>query len=236
MTSDPQIRCIEVGVLYQLTSPSGKSYIGITRRTAALRFAEHIEGALTGEGRKNHLACAIRKYGASCFKIETLVVANDWAYLNDLEKKAIIVFGTRNPHGYNMTDGGDGALTDRAANFGELVSLAMARPEVAAKVKQCAQDRAATPGWREKISTSKTGKKIGPASEQRKERISAARILEWADPIMRQKRIDANRAARKPHVQINCLGCATIFFKPQWQAHQKFCSHPCFLKHRSEFK
>lgn len=291
-----------MGCLYQLTSPSGKAYIGITKKTASLRFAKHVEHAL-GKRENGVLYSALRKYQPENFKIETLVMANDWLYLNELEAKVIAAFGTRHPAGYNMTDGGGGTqgpISEKArenisraqklryqrpeelerirniqkkatastvakhasrrvngkapweirkeqsrprrgsiehrTNQSVAMKEAMGRPEVAAKVKACALVRSADPQWRIKIGNSKRGKSIGPCTPERKAKIAEVRRQEWADPIMRQKRIDANRAARKPHVQINCLGCATIFFKPQWQAHQKFCSHPCFLKHRSEFK
>jgi hypothetical protein len=223
-----------MGCLYQLTSPSGKSYIGITRKTAEDRFAGHVIHAIKGK-RNTVLASAIRKYGSQTFDVKTLVIANDWAYLNELEKRAIIAFQSRRPHGYNMTDGGDGALMDRGENFGELVSRAMARPDIAEKVRRCAQLRAVTPGWREKISASKTGKTIGPASTLRKERIAEARRREWADPDLRKKRIDANRASRAPHVQFVCVRCGAAFSLPPWEAKRnpKYCSHQCYCR-RSE--
>lgn len=40
--------------------------------------------------------------------VQTLVVADGWEYLCDLEKKAIIAFDTKWPNGYNITKGGDG--------------------------------------------------------------------------------------------------------------------------------
>ena len=96
-----------MGCLYQLTSPSGKAYIGITKKTASLRFAKHVEHAL-GKRENGVLYSALRKYQPENFKIETLVMANDWLYLNELEAKVIAAFGTRHPAGYNMTDGGGG--------------------------------------------------------------------------------------------------------------------------------
>lgn len=53
---------------------------------------------------------ALRKYKPENFIVKTLVIANKWDYLCDLEKKAIIAFGTKYPHGYNMTDGGEGII------------------------------------------------------------------------------------------------------------------------------
>ena len=209
-----------MGCLYQLTSPSGKSYLGISSKTAAHRFAKHVEHAL-GKRENGVIYSALRKYGSDQFQIKTLVIANDWEYLCDLEKKAIIALQTRYPHGYNMTDGGEGIIGPKSEDFPGIVSkaqkkryqcpeqrkklreygakgramraasrapgpppwilrkkaacarlgsaehrakisaatrLAMARPEIAAKVKQCALDRAANPAWRKKISDIKRKK------------------------------------------------------------------------------
>lgn len=61
------------------------------------------------EGRPQVLQQAIRKYGADKFILQTLVVADDWSYLCELEERAIVAFNTRAPNGYNLTKGGEGA-------------------------------------------------------------------------------------------------------------------------------
>ena len=73
---------------------------------------------------------------------------------------------------------------------------AMATPDVREKVMACARARAASPEWRARLSASKKGKKVAPCSEIRKQRIAAARRKEWADPVMREKRLAAFAAAR----------------------------------------
>ena len=78
--------------------------------TAEQRFEKHVKFAFS-KHRKNKkvvLAAALRKYGSENFKIETLVIANNIDYLKMLEVRAIAVFTTHTPSGYNMTDGGDG--------------------------------------------------------------------------------------------------------------------------------
>jgi hypothetical protein len=95
-----------MGALYLITGPSGKEYIGITMRSADLRLAEH---KTWGVRRSNsYLHAAMRKHGAESFSLKTLVIADDWQYLCDLERKAIAAFGCKAPNGYNATDGGDG--------------------------------------------------------------------------------------------------------------------------------
>lgn len=64
----------------------------------------------TKEGRNQALQNAIRKYGAEAFTRRVLVIADDWDYLCDLERKAIIAFDTLAPRGYNLTVGGEGVV------------------------------------------------------------------------------------------------------------------------------
>jgi hypothetical protein len=256
-----------MGCLYQLTSPSGKSYIGISSKTAADRFLKHTEHAL-GKRQNGVLYSALRKYKPENFKVETLAIANDWDYLADLEIKVIAAFGTRYPSGYNMTDGGEGVIGPRsdktklaisiaqkkrfqrpeerakakiAAAKGNAVNTAkhhanrvdgkapwqilrknncskngsiehkekssaaikaaLATPEIAAKIKACAQARSADPNWRTKISASKTGKIISPLAKEHKAKISAARRQEWANPVIRERRLAALAKARAAKVK-----------------------------------
>jgi group I intron endonuclease len=50
---------------------------------------------------------AYKKYGESCFKREIIEYC-DISELNDKEKLYIKQYNTKFPHGYNLTDGGDG--------------------------------------------------------------------------------------------------------------------------------
>lgn len=98
-----------MGCLYRITSPSGKSYIGISLKTAEERFLSHKSACIGGRS-SGALYAAFRKYGVESFSIKTLVVASDWEYLCMLEISAITAFGTKAPHGYNVTSGGEGVV------------------------------------------------------------------------------------------------------------------------------
>jgi group I intron endonuclease len=98
-----------MGCLYRLTFPSGKSYIGITRGDARSRFRVHCVDAKCGKT-TSMVWKAIRKYGADSVKVETLVVCDKWDVLCELERRTIKLYATKAPHGYNMTDGGDGVV------------------------------------------------------------------------------------------------------------------------------
>ena len=93
--------------LYRLTSPKGKSYIGVTSLPVERRWREHELAA----GKKSNFAVhnAINKYGWENFKKEVLVVS-DFDYIKNLEIKCISAFNTKYPNGYNLTDGGEGVI------------------------------------------------------------------------------------------------------------------------------
>ena len=155
------------GVMYKLDFPNGKSYIGVTSGTAARRFNKHCYDA-----KKEGFAVsrAINKYGKDNIKVNTLVYGSMY-YLFDLEVKAIKSFNTRAPFGYNITDGGEGAMgrivSDstkeklRIANIGK-----KHRPE---SIEKMMGQRAGIPRSDEvkaKISAKNKGK--GMSLEQRK--------------------------------------------------------------------
>lgn len=97
-----------MGSLYRLSFPSGKSYIGITTRRLSVRWAQHVRDARKGV--LTRVQSAIRKYGPENVRVEELVRAQDLSYLYEMERRAIVAFGTKAPLGYNRTDGGEGVI------------------------------------------------------------------------------------------------------------------------------
>lgn len=135
--------CIRMSTLYKLTAPNGKSYIGISKKPTESRWKKHQEHA-RGKRVAGVIYSAIRKYGADNFRVETLVVADDWNYLCDLERKAICVFGTKTPHGYNVTDGGEGTIgrlvsDEQRKNMSSAQRKRFERPEERAKALTASQ-------------------------------------------------------------------------------------------------
>lgn len=96
-----------MGCLYMLTAPTGKRYIGISKKTAAERFENHVKHLALG--RRNAIHRALMKYGPGTFTVTTLLIAEDLQYLRWIEAAAIKAFGTFAPSGYNMTHGGEGS-------------------------------------------------------------------------------------------------------------------------------
>jgi group I intron endonuclease len=246
-----------MGCVYKLTSPSGKSYVGMTSLTLNRRWAKHVEHAL-GKRENGYLYAALRKYGPDEFVREILLESDDKAELSNLEIKMIAEHGTLWPTGYNLTTGGEypanRIYNERArrniseaqkrrfadpdqreknkANFrkgtevrrqkcseirktkkaekaawlasderkdvqSKAIKAAMARPEVREKVQCEARKRAASPEWRRRISNSKRGKKLPAQTSEHKQRIAEARRREWADPVIRERRLLALEMARK---------------------------------------
>lgn len=115
-----------MGCLYQLTSPSGKSYIGISTKTCDQRWNKHVEHAM-GKRDAGALYNALRKYGPANFSRRTLAIADDWNYLCYLERRAIEVFGSKYPNGYNLAPGGEGVTGPRDDRTKALISEAQKR-------------------------------------------------------------------------------------------------------------
>jgi group I intron endonuclease len=177
-----------VGELYLLTFLNGKQYVGVTSTNARRRRIVHLHHAR--KGRKGALQRAIRKYGQLSFTTQTLVIANDWGYLCDLEQKAIAAFRTRAPAGYNLTNGGEGTLGgDRPPELRKHISEAHKksghRPpsskgyrhtaEAKAKIAAAGKGRVFSAERKSKIGTAKIGNKYALGrvySEETKRKIS----------------------------------------------------------------
>jgi group I intron endonuclease len=94
-----------MGYIYCITSPSGKRYIGQTKRHPHKRYKEHTKyysGCIA-------LLNAIKKYGETSMKMEILLQIND-ELLNEYEQKFIIHYNTLEPFGYNIRSGGNSSV------------------------------------------------------------------------------------------------------------------------------
>jgi group I intron endonuclease len=103
------VKGVLVGFVYLLRFPNGKAYIGKTKQTIRFRWYNHKVMALTARNPRP-LYAAIRKYGADSVKFETLAECDDPSLLYEIEQRMIAQLKTRAPHGYNLADGGPGAV------------------------------------------------------------------------------------------------------------------------------
>lgn len=173
MTAASILALPAIGCLYRIIFTNGKSYIGITSRTAELRFAEHV-ACSRGEKYRSAVHRALSKYGDEATRVETLVVA-DWEYLKALEVRAIAAYGTRPPFGYNLTLGGEGVVGFDAVTRAKMGAANIGRkPSVAtlAKLKAASTGRLHGRTAREKISAARIGMKF---SEDHRQKLSTAR-------------------------------------------------------------
>lgn len=88
--------------IYRLTSPSGKSYIGLTKTPLKERWRHHVRRAFK-ESRNHPLYNAIRKYGPESFIVENIDSAPNKAEAQALER---LYIAWTSPE-YNLSPGGE---------------------------------------------------------------------------------------------------------------------------------
>lgn len=97
------------GIIYRVISPSGKSYIGKTVQDFETRWYQHVNRSMQDKSSCICFAAAIKKYGHENFSKEILMYC-DVSQINQYEKKAISLYNTMVPNGYNLTEGGEGVI------------------------------------------------------------------------------------------------------------------------------
>lgn len=86
--------------IYRLTSPSGRSYAGLTSQPLQVRWGQHVRRA--AKGAHHPLCAAIRKYGAHAFTVEVLrtCATLEEAFAAEIEEIAALA------NSYNLSPGG----------------------------------------------------------------------------------------------------------------------------------
>jgi group I intron endonuclease len=95
-----------MGIIYLITSPSGKKYVGQTIQSLDKRWKQHIDASK--KEYKDHckvLNKSLKKYGEKHFNIEILEECDD-EYLNEKEILYIEKYNTIVPNGMNIKNGG----------------------------------------------------------------------------------------------------------------------------------
>jgi group I intron endonuclease len=122
-------------LIYKLTSPSGKVYIGQTSQQLNERLCKHV--CASKSNRKTKMCSALRKYPLYLWTKEILFKTDDSNELNQKEIEYIQLFDSIN-NGYNITLGGDATNRgfkrsletkerNRQANLGKKLSEATKR-------------------------------------------------------------------------------------------------------------
>lgn len=165
---------IVMGHIYVLLFPNGKRYIGQTLQSVKERMFQHISNAKRGCPFLVHKA--IRKYAQENVKIEkVLTLKCTQSYLDFIEDRAIIVFNTLAPNGYNLKRGGSYGVHNEETKAKMVIARARRDPvsedtkakmSISHKGKRLSQESIA------KRSLSHRGKH---RSEETKAKMSAAR-------------------------------------------------------------
>jgi group I intron endonuclease len=87
---------------------TGLSYVGQTTQSTQRRWGGHKTDVHIGRN-KSFLHNAMLKYGAENFTVRTMLEVGTKEELDYYERALIKSLNTRAPHGYNLTDGGEGS-------------------------------------------------------------------------------------------------------------------------------
>jgi len=150
------------GCIYLATNKvNGKQYVGKTVRSLCARRLSHVVRAKKGSMTAFHRA--LLKHGIDAFDWEVLIEEDVERLLNRWERFYIKRFGTKSPHGYNLTDGGEGMsgyvhskeskTKIGAAQLGKIVSL-----ETRAKIHFANLGRVLSTETRARIGDAQLGK------------------------------------------------------------------------------
>lgn len=169
-----------VTIIYQLTFPSGKSYIGLTADLTQ-RMHDH---ASRGRSTWCHtaLANAVRKYGMP--GPEVLLVCED-ADAPGYERMVIRSHGTLAPGGYNLTTGGEESKAQH--------------PETRRKLSEKAKLRRNTcsdPEHRARISRALTGRKFSDETRRRMSEAAKRRIANETPEQRDARRVSLDKGRR----------------------------------------
>lgn len=169
-----------MGIIYQATRvETGKSYVGQTVRSLVDRRASHERDA--EKVSKLYFHRALMKYGFDSFEWEVIAEAPD-DLLAEVEQIYIKQLGTKQPDGYNLTDGGEGLLGFKKS------------PETKQKHSDAMRGKKKTDEHKRKISESLAGRKL---SEERKAKMRKAARGRTMPPMTEQKKDKISRTLRK---------------------------------------
>lgn len=218
-------------IIYMYTLPSGKRYIGKTKRTLSERQGYNF----TGYENCTVLWKAIQKYGVENIR-QDILFENDMSddYASRLEQMCILLFKTNcnkfsSPKfGYNLTDGGDG-LTGWHPDEERLKVLQ-------AQMRELAEKRRGThpsEETRKKQSDAKKGKPGHPMPEHLRKQLSLANSKETMSEVTRMRREKAYEDKKKKVIAVqrytkenmifNSVEEAAIFFGVSMSTVTRWC-------------
>ncbi|WP_373083806.1 GIY-YIG nuclease family protein [Zhongshania sp.] len=171
-----------MGIVYKITFPNGKSYIGITEEGLSRRIKRHINYARSDK--PYALSAAIRKYGEDSFGLEIIGSASTREELCRMEVEAIKKHKTMCPSGYNMTGGGDGS---RGVS---------PNSETRRRISISLTGRTLSPSHRRAVGESQKGKTIPPET-----RAKMSKAHQNRPPMSAEQRAIRSAAAKRQNAE-----------------------------------
>lgn len=162
--------------IYMVTNKAnGKQYVGMTKDIKR-RWHQH----LSANGSAPALHSAIKKYGTDGFVFTHVCDAFDFDAACDIERMLINQHNTKTPHGYNLTDGGEGVIgrsmteEDKQVRRQAMLAYVLSLTSEERAEKFGIKGRQWTQSQIEQIRASNKGKNLGKkASEETRAKMSA---------------------------------------------------------------
>ena len=167
-------------ILYRLTFPNGKVYIGITTEPLKRRVRRHVLYAR--QNKAYALSAAIRKYGEDSFLVEHLASAMCWEELLLLERQVISQYNSVCPSGYNMTGGGEGSFGIEPSE------------DKRKKISSSLTGRRLSDSHRLAVGLSQKGKVISPETRRKMSEAHKSR-----QPMSEEQKAIRREAAKRQH-------------------------------------
>jgi len=208
------------GHIYILLFPSGKRYVGQTIHNITKRIWQHWHPSKREENFPVHRAmkkCG-KRYGKDSVKVEkTLTLKCTQEYLDLIEDRAIVMFNTLVPNGYNLKRGGShGAHSEEtkvkmsASHMGKPSPMKgkpgtmkgkhhseESRAKMSAAKKGQGKGRHLSEETKAKMSTIKRGRHL---SEETKAKLSAAKRGKPKPPRTKEHRAKLSAAGKGRHI------------------------------------
>jgi hypothetical protein len=187
--------------IYKLTcTRTGMPYVGLTRNTVGIRWAQHQSEAHRKRLPNHPLHVAICAEGAGAFLIETLAHAETRESAYRLETEMINRHGTLYPKGYNRNTGGFDGRPDYEVRRRQREAAIKRGPMSAAAIEKMRATKRSRPPTQAQLNNLKIGREkqwrhlgLVHLTPEERRRYDLAKKREWMRQYLARKAIAAGR-------------------------------------------